>query len=133
MLWDAAGRPVSASMKPLRSLRVLAGGSSSVSSSVSDGVPGAVMDMVTRGLWLRAGVLVVCLSRWHGNGLINSHGGKGAAGSGFLAWMQVFLDRARGVVPCADAEGREVLDGWRGGLGCGLAQAGPRRAITCSR
>jgi len=37
-------------MKPLRSLTVLPGGSWSVSSSLSDGVPAAVMDMVTRGL-----------------------------------------------------------------------------------
>lgn len=50
MLCDAAGRLVSASMKPLRSLMVLAGGTSSVSSSVSAWAPGADMDMVTRGL-----------------------------------------------------------------------------------
>ena len=50
MLCDADGRLVSASMKPLRSLTVLPGGSWSVSSSLSDGVPAAVMDMVTRGL-----------------------------------------------------------------------------------
>ena len=50
MLCDAEGRLVSASMKPLRSLTVLPGGSSRVSRSPSDGVPGAVMDMVTRGL-----------------------------------------------------------------------------------
>jgi hypothetical protein len=53
MLSEAAGSVVSASMKLFRSRTVLDGGSSSVSSSVSAGVPGAVMDMVTRGLWSR--------------------------------------------------------------------------------
>lgn len=50
MLWAAAAKPVSASMKALRSLTVLSGGSSMVSSSLSTSVLGAVMETVTRGL-----------------------------------------------------------------------------------
>lgn len=47
---DAAGWPVSASMKPLRSLMDRPGGTSRVSRSLSNWVPDEVMDTVTRGL-----------------------------------------------------------------------------------
>jgi hypothetical protein len=130
MLCDADGRPVSASMKPLRSLRVLAGGSSSVSSSVSAEVPGAVMDMVTRGLWSMARLVSrvsqrVAQQRFWGELTWR----EGAAGSGVLACgcRRCSIEQ-QDVVPCADAEGCGVLDGWRGVSGMRFGAGWSQRA-----
>jgi hypothetical protein len=93
MLCDDEGRLVSASMKPLRSLTVLAGGSSRVSRSLSDGVPGAVMDMVTRVSWGVAQQQV----------LVSTHmAGRGGKASSLRGDAGVSEKRQEDVAPCAE-------------------------------